>query len=98
MTNSLFQSAAQNLLVADEAIDVFTITGSNFPRPKEWIFEEGEQVIVSSEKERTIAVVKSTHLEVDLATNEDIKALQGLLPWGFRQRHEWSIKRNEGLD
>ena len=68
-------TAAQNLLVADEAIDVFTIAGSNFPRPEEWIFEEGERVIVSSEKEGTIAVVESTHLEVDLATNEDIKAV-----------------------
>ena len=75
MTNSLFQSTAQNLLVADEAIDVFTIAGSNFPRPEEWIFEEGEQVIVSSEKEGTIAAVESTHLEVDLATNEGINAV-----------------------
>ena len=75
LTNSLYQSAAQNLLVADEAIDVFTIAGSNVPRPKEWIFEEGERVIVSSEKEGTIAAVESTHLEVDLATNEGIKTV-----------------------
>ena len=74
LTNSLFQSAAQNLLVADKAIEVFTIAGSNFPCPKEWIFEGG-QVIVSSEKEGTIAAVESTHLEVDLATNEGIKAV-----------------------
>jgi ribosomal protein L24 len=51
------------------------LTGSNFPRPEEWIFEEGERVIVSSEKEATIAAVESTHLEVDLATNEGIKAV-----------------------
>jgi transcription antitermination factor NusG len=39
-------------------------------------FEEGERVIVSSsEKEATIAAVKSTHLEVDLATNEGIEAV-----------------------
>ena len=75
LTNSLFQSAAQNLLVADEALDVFTIAKSNFPCHEEWIFEEGEQVIVSSEKEGTIAAVESTHLEVDLATNEGIKAV-----------------------
>ena len=51
------------------------IAGSNFPRPKEWIFEEGERVIVSLEKEGTIAAVESTHLEVDLATNEGIKTV-----------------------
>ena len=50
------------------------LSGSNFPRPEEWIFEEGERVIVS-EKEATIAAVESTHLEVDLATNEGIKAV-----------------------
>jgi hypothetical protein len=51
------------------------LTGSNFPRPEEWIFEEGERVIVSSEKEATIAAVESTHLLVDLATNEGIKVV-----------------------
>ena len=53
------------------------ITGSKFPRPEEWIFEEGERVIVSLEKDlaATIAAVKSTHLEVDLALNEGIKAV-----------------------
>ena len=51
------------------------LTGSNFPCPEEWVFEEGERVIVSSEKEATIAAVESTHLEVDLATNEGIKAV-----------------------
>ena len=51
------------------------ITGSKFPCPEEWIFEEGEWVIVSSEKEATIAAVKFTHLEVDLATNEGIKTV-----------------------
>ena len=49
------------------------ITGSKFPCPEEWIFKEGERVIVSSEKEATIAAVKFTHLQVDLATNEGIK-------------------------
>jgi len=50
------------------------ITGSECPCPEEWIFEEGERVIVSSsEKEATIAAVKSAHLEVDLATNEGIE-------------------------
>ena len=49
---------------------------STFPRPEEWIFEEGERVtICSSEKEGIIAAVKSTHLEVDLATNEGIEAV-----------------------
>jgi hypothetical protein len=52
------------------------ITKSKFPCPEEWIFEEGERVIVSSsEKEATIAAVKPTHLEVDLATSEGIKAV-----------------------
>ena len=38
-----------------------------FPHPKEWTFEEGERVTVgSSEKEATIAAVKSTHLEVPM--------------------------------
>jgi hypothetical protein len=52
-----------------------SLTGSKFPRPEEWIFEEGERVTVcSSEKEATIAAVKSTHLVVvDLATNERIE-------------------------
>ena len=52
------------------------VTGSKLPRPEEWIFEEGERVIVaSSEKEATIAAVNSTHLEVELATNEGIAAV-----------------------
>jgi hypothetical protein len=51
------------------------LIGSKFPRPEEWIFEEGDRVIVSSEKEATIAAVKSTHVEVDLATDEGIKAV-----------------------
>ena len=53
------------------------VTGSKFPRPEEWIFEEGERVIVSLEKDSaaTIAAVESTHLEVDLALNEGIKAV-----------------------
>jgi hypothetical protein len=50
------------------------LTGSKFPRPEEWIFEEDEQIIVSpSGKEARIVAVKSTHLEVDLATNEGIQ-------------------------
>jgi transcription antitermination factor NusG len=57
-----------------------SLTGSRvkFPRPEEWIFEEGERVTVcssESEKEATIAAVKPTHLEVDLATNEGIVAV-----------------------
>jgi hypothetical protein len=49
---------------------------TDFPCPEEWIFEEGERVTVrSSEKEATIAAVKTTHLEVDLATNEGIEAV-----------------------
>ena len=52
------------------------LTGSKFPHPKEWIFEEGERVIdIPSEKKATIAAVTSTHLEVDLATNEGIEAV-----------------------
>ena len=51
------------------------VTVSQFPRPEEWIFEVGERVIVSSEKEATVAAVESTHLLVDLATNEGIRAV-----------------------
>jgi ribosomal protein L24 len=51
------------------------VSRSEFPRPDEWIFEEGERVIVSSEKEGKIAAVESTHLDVDLATNEGIVAV-----------------------
>ena len=52
------------------------VTGSDFPRPEEWIFEEGEQIFVCSlAKEATIAAVKTTHLEVDLATKEGIVAV-----------------------
>ena len=51
------------------------LTGSKFPRPEEWSFEEGERVIVSSEKEGTVAAVETSHLLVDLATNEGIEAV-----------------------
>jgi hypothetical protein len=50
------------------------VTG--FPRPEEWIFEESEQVIVfPSRKKATIVAITSTHLEVDLATEEGIEAI-----------------------
>ena len=52
------------------------MSASKYPHPEEWIFEEGERVTVcSSEKGATIAAVTSTHLEVDLATNEGIEAV-----------------------
>ena len=51
------------------------VTRSKFPPPEEWIFEEGERVVLSSEKEATIAAVGSAHLEVDLSTNEGIEAV-----------------------
>jgi hypothetical protein len=51
-----------------------SLTGSKFPRPEEWNFEEGERVtVLTSRKEATITAVKSTHLEVDLATEEGIQ-------------------------
>jgi ribosomal protein L24 len=50
------------------------LDGSKFPRPEEWVFEEGEKIIITpSEKEATVVAVKFTHLEVDLATKEGIK-------------------------
>ena len=53
-----------------------------FPHPKECTFEEGEWVTVgSSEKEETIAAVKSTHLEVELATDEGIEAVSWYNVW-----------------
>ena len=53
-----------------------------FPCPEEWIFEEGEWVTVgSSEKEATIAAVKSTHLEVELDTDEGIEAVSWYNVW-----------------
>ena len=81
------------------------LTEAAYPCPEEWIFEEGERVIVcrgNSEKVATIAAVKSTHLEVDLAMNEGVEAVswyspKGLLNWGLRQRHERSIKRKDGM-
>jgi hypothetical protein len=51
------------------------LTGVKFPCPEEWIFEEGDRVIVSSEKKATIVAVESTHLEVDLDTNEGIEVV-----------------------
>jgi hypothetical protein len=49
------------------------LTFFNIPCPKEWTFEEGEQVVVnSSNKKATIAAVKDTNLEVDLDTEEGI--------------------------
>ena len=55
-----------------------SLTGSEFPRPEEWNFEEGERVTVCSPRTRktaTITAVKSTHLEVDLATDEGIQVV-----------------------
>ena len=52
------------------------LIGIKFPRPEEWIFKEGEKIIISSsEKEATIAAVRSSHLEVDLATKEGIEVV-----------------------
>ena len=52
-----------------------SLSDAKFPHPEEWVFE-GEQVTVgSSEKEATVAVVKSTHLEVGFATDEVIEAI-----------------------
>ena len=49
---------------------------TGFPHPEEWIFEESKQITVfPSGKKATIAVIKSTHLEVDLATEEGIEAV-----------------------
>ena len=53
-----------------------SLTGSEFPLSEDWIFEEGERVrVCSSGKEATITAVKSTHLEVDLVTNEGIEVV-----------------------
>ena len=53
-----------------------SLAESDYPYPEEWIFKEGELVTVcSSKKEATIVEVKSTHLEVDLATKEGIVAV-----------------------
>ena len=47
-----------------------------FLHPQEWIFEEGERVTVfPSQKEATITAAESTHLEVDLVTNEGIMVI-----------------------
>jgi len=49
---------------------------TGFPCPKEWIFEESEQITVfPSGKKATIAAITSTHLEVDLGTEEGIEAV-----------------------
>jgi ribosomal protein L24 len=50
------------------------LEGSKFPRPVEWIFEKGEKIIITpSGKEASVAAVKCTHLEVDLASEEGIE-------------------------
>jgi transcription antitermination factor NusG len=44
---------------------------SKFPCPKEWVFEEGDQVVIcSSKKKAIVTLVETDHLEVDLATEE----------------------------
>ena len=41
------------------------IRSSEFPKPKEWIFEEGDSVIVTSSGERaTVSAIEPCHLEV----------------------------------
>jgi hypothetical protein len=53
-----------------------TVIASDFPCPKEWIFAEGEQIVILSlNKKATITAVQTTHLEVDLATEEGIEAV-----------------------
>lgn len=53
-----------------------TVLASDFPCPQEWIFEEGDQIIVrSSDKRATVTAVKPHHLEVDLATGEGVMAV-----------------------
>jgi hypothetical protein len=66
--------------VSSQVLRLFMLSShpslTGFPRPEEWIFEEGERVTVcSSGKEAKITAVKSTHLEVNLATDEDIEAV-----------------------
>jgi len=66
--------------VPSEVLRLFKLSShpslTGFPRPEEWIFEEGERVTVcSSRKEAKITAVKPTHLEVDLATDEGIEAV-----------------------
>ena len=66
--------------VPSEVLRLFKLSShpslSGFPRSEEWIFEEGERVTVcSSGKEAMITAMKSTHLEVDLATDEGIVAM-----------------------
>jgi len=47
------------------------VLASAIPRPKEWVFEEHEVVVIcSSEKEGTIAAVQTTEAEVELANGE----------------------------
>ena len=47
------------------------VLASAIPRPKEWVFEEHEVVVIcSSEKEGTIAVVQTMEAEVELANGE----------------------------
>jgi len=47
------------------------LDGCTFPRPQEWIFEEGEQVVVcSSRRKARVAAITPDHLEVDFGENE----------------------------
>jgi transcription antitermination factor NusG len=77
---NLYSVSVNSTAVPSQILGLFkqsshpSLTRSTFPCPEEWIFEEGERVTVcSSGKEATIARVQSTHLEVDLATNEGIE-------------------------
>ena len=78
----LHSISIKSVKISSRILDLFksslhpAITNSKFPCPEEWIFEEGERVIVlSSGKEATIVAVTSTHLEVDLTTSEGIEAV-----------------------
>jgi transcription antitermination factor NusG len=47
------------------------LDGCTFPRPQEWMFEEGEQVVVrSSRRKAQVAAITPDHLEVDFGENE----------------------------
>jgi hypothetical protein len=65
--SSLVLGISSHLFSLFQLSDHPIIMGSDFPRPNEWIFEEGDKIIIrSSNKMATVATTGPKFLEVDL--------------------------------
>ncbi|CAA7270383.1 unnamed protein product [Cyclocybe aegerita] len=66
-----------------KASDHPSLHTSRFPRPREWIFEQGERVIIcSSGKSGVVAVIGTNNLEVDLGAENG----KEIFPWSDIQK------------